>query len=132
MDFDQFEEKMKVAPLVSFEQLKQVPKARGVYTVWLEGESRCFYVGRAEKTLLKRIKDHFPGSRGGDQFCLYVYDLYIHQRRPDGLKTREVNNLTRDWIRKNIKFRWVELPESDIVELEDEMKKRWKPILNPL
>ena len=132
MNFEMLEERMREAPLISFEFLHKVPKVSGVYTAWLEGESSCFYVGSADK-LKRRIQDdHFSGSRAADRFCLYVYDLYVHDKRPSGLKTREVNRLTKVWIRENIKFKYVEVQESEAKELEREMRRKWKPILNPL
>lgn len=131
MDLSELEEKMKIAQLVSFKSLLEVPKKSGVYTAWLEGESRCFYIGESGNPS-GRIKAHFSGSRGGNQFCLYVYDQYMHDKRPKGLSTSEVNRLTQTWIRKNIKFRCVETSESEAQELETEMKIKWKPILNPL
>ncbi len=129
MDLIELEEKIKKAPLVSFESLLEVSKKSGVYTAWLEGELRCFYIGRS-KNLSERIKQHFLGSRGSDQFCLYVYDLYLHDKRPEGLSTKDVNMLTQTWIRKNIKFRCVETSEEEANELEKDMKTKWKPILS--
>jgi len=132
MNFDKLAERMRAAPLVSFEFLQQVPKVSGVYTAWIEGELSCFYVGRAEKNLKRRVQEHFSGSRAADRFCLYVYDLYVHDKRPSGLNTREVNRLTAVWIREKIKFKWVEVQESEVRELEEEVRRKWKPILNPL
>ena len=132
MNFDKLAERMRAAPLVSFEFLQQVPKVSGVYTAWLEGGSSCFYVGSATTSLKRRIQEHFSGSRAADRFCLYVYDLYVHDKRPSGLNTREVNRLTKVWIRENIKFKYVEVQESEAKELEREMRRKWKPILNPL
>jgi len=131
MNFDKLEEKMREAPLISFEFLQKVPEVSGVYAAWLEGESSCFYVGSADN-LKRRIDEHFSGSRAADRFCLYVYDLYVHDKRPSGLKTREVNRLTKVWIRENIKFKCVEVQKSEAKELEKEMRRKWKLILNPL
>lgn len=132
MNFNKLEERMRIAPLVSFEFLQRVPKVSGVYTAWLEGGSSCFYVGSAPTSLKRRIQEHFSGSRAADRFCLYVYDLYVHEKRPYGLNTKEVNRLTAVWIREKIKFKWVEVQESKVRELEEEMRRKWKPILNPL
>jgi len=131
MNFDMLEERMREAFLISFEFLHRVPEASGVYGAWLEGESSCFYVGSADN-LKRRIDEHFSGSRAADRFCLYVYDLYVHEKRPSGLKTKEVNRLTKVWIRENIKFKCVEVKESEAKELEREIRRKWKPILNPL
>jgi len=130
MNFDKLEERMRASPLVSFQSLQKVPTVSGVYTAWLVDKSSCFYVGRVEKNLKKRIQEHFSGSRAASRFCLYVYDHYVHDKRPYGLNTREVNRLTKVWIRENIKFKYVEVQESEVKELEKEMRRKWKPILN--
>jgi len=132
MNFDELEEKMRATPHVAFESLQKIPKVSGVYSAWLEGASRCFYVGSAPTSLKRRIQEHFSGSRAADRFCLYVYDQYVHDKRPNGLNTREVNRLTAVWIRDNIRFKWVEIQKSYVKGLEDKMKRKWKPILKPL
>ena len=134
MDTDELLIKMTSAPLIGFEGLNSIPMACGVYTAWLYGEPRCFYVGNSKK-LRERIKDHFSGTRGKDQFCLYVYDEYIHElrcRQSVKLNTKKVNKLTGKWIQSKIKFKYVELDKSYIRNAEDFLKRKLKPILNPL
>lgn len=125
---------MTSAPLIGSNESNLIPMTSGVYTAWISGDSRCFYVGNS-KNLRERIKDHFRGTRGNDQFCLYVYDEYIHElrcRKSLKLNTKEVNKLTGKWIQSKIKFKYVELDKSYIRNAEDLLKRKLKPILNPL
>ena len=74
MQFVELEDQMRKSSLVTYRQYNQVPATSGVYAAWLEGESRCLYIGKAGNTpngnLKKRITAHFSGQRGSDQFCL--------------------------------------------------------------
>jgi len=122
------------ASSVGFDESYSVPMASGVYTAWLNGETRCFYVGKSRK-LKERIKSHFSGTRGGNRFCLYVYDEYIHElrcRKSLMLNTNEVDKLTGKWIQSKVKFKWVELDKREIRYAENFLKRKLKPILNPL
>jgi len=126
--------KMMHSPLIGYDRLGKIPNTSGVYTAWLEEENRCFYVGKTCK-LHKRIRDHFSGQRGGDQFCLYVYDAYVHNERcraGTNLTTSQVNNLTRDWIRNHVKFRYIEMPDEEISQAETQLREKLRPILNSL
>ena len=132
----ELKDKMGKAPLTGYKQREQAPPSSGVYTAWLEDESRCLYVGRAGNSpngnLKKRIRSHFSGQRGSDQFCLYVYDAYIHGERcrtDKQMTTRQVNELTADWIRERVKFRWIEMDEQEAVSAEKELQRVWQPIL---
>ena len=130
---EKLEAKMMASPLIEYNRISQIPNTSGVYTAWLEGEKRCFYVGSSNK-LHNRIQDHFSGQRGRDQFCLYVYDAYVHDERCHSytnLTTSQVNNLTRDWIRNHVKFR-VKIPKGKISQTEKFLRKKLCPILNPL
>jgi len=134
VDTDELLVKMTSAPLIGFDGLNSIPMACGVYAAWLYGEPRCFYVGKAYK-LKQRIKQHFSGERGGDQFCLYVYDEYIHELRSSKnskLTTYEINKLTGKWIQSGVKFKWVKLDENEIKDAEKFLRRKLKPILNPL
>jgi len=134
VDLDKLIDKMISASSVGSDESNLIPVASGVYTAWLSGETRCFYVGNSKK-LRERIKDHFSGTRGKDQFCLYVYDEYIHELRcskNSNLTTHEVNKLTGRWIQGGVKFKWVELDENDIKDAEKFLQRELKPILNPL
>ena len=55
--------------------------APGVYTIW--HESKFLYVGISwqdrpnSKGLFGRLNAHASGRRSGDQFCIYICDLFI-------------------------------------------------------
>ncbi len=131
MEIDELAYLMQEAPRAAYEQLADVPATSGLYTAWLQGEAPCLYVGKSTQ-LSSRIRSHYSGQRGSDQFCLYVYDRYVFGQRPPGLTSAEVNRLTADWIRANVQFQWVEAPVEDIGRLEEALRRRWQPILNPL
>ena len=88
MDFKSLENDMNKQSTVSWGQLDQIPEDSGMYTGWQKRNSDCFYVGKAGD-LRDRIRSHYSGQRGSDQFCLYVYDQILHDTRPRGLKTQE-------------------------------------------
>ena len=132
--YGELDAKVMSYPLIGYDLLSQIPNVSGIYTAWLEGEKRCFYVGKASD-LYKRIRDHFSGQRGGDQFCLYVYDAYVQgerSRSDTNITSLQLNNFTRDWIRKHIKFRYVEILKEEISQTETRLRDKLCPILNPL
>lgn len=129
-DFIVIENAMLNAPLLGFAQLGQIPLTSGIYSAWI-GEDTCFYVGKATQ-LGKRISSHYSGQRGSNQFCLYVYDVYVFSVRPLGLTTSQVNNLTKTWIRENVKFRYLQINESELDLYERGIIQRWQPTLNSL
>ena len=132
--FGELESRMLQAALVRYERLAEVPRTSGIYTAWLDGSTPCFYVGIAN-SLWSRIRSHFGGQRGSDQFCLYVYDSYVHLTRCESanrLTTKEVNAHTAEWIRGNVAFRWVELGTSDLIAAELYLRRTWRPTLNTL
>ena len=134
LEIDELERRMNDAPLMGYDQIKQVPSSSGVYTAWVNGESCCFYVGKASN-LYERIKSHFSGSRASDRFCLYVYDVYVHKERCNTnteMTTTQVNKLTSDWIRGRVRFRWIELSDQESGAAEQALRLRWLPTLNPL
>jgi hypothetical protein len=134
MEFVQLEERMMQAPLTHHGKLMDVPTTSGVYTAWLSGSDQCFYVGRSAN-LWSRIRAHFSGARGGDQFCLYVYDSYVHAERcasGDQVKTNDVNALTSKWIRSKVAFRWVTLEYNESLRAEAHLRRDWRPTLNTL
>jgi predicted GIY-YIG superfamily endonuclease len=134
MTFAQLEEAMRQAPLISFTRLAAIPRTSGVYTAWLGADDACFYVGLASN-LRSRIRSHFSGQRGSDQFCLYVYDSYVHRERcasNDPRTTRAVNADTAVWIRRRVAFRWVELESTNTSAAETHLRRQWRPTLNTL
>jgi hypothetical protein len=127
------------APLVGHSQASSLPSSSGVYAAWLESDPRCLYVGRAGNStsgnLRKRILSHYSGQRGSDQFCLYVYDSYVHAERAREeatLTTRQVNQRTAEWIRRRVSFRVVKMSEGEAAQAEQLLRRVLHPILNPL
>ena len=114
---------------IDFINISKVPLIGGVYAIWLIDE--CIYVGKSRE-LRKRIRSHFNGGRGGDQFCLYLFDSYI-KTSLDGKGaeiTKQLNNLTKEWARKNLTFTYAEC--EDYSFQENIFRKSMKPTLNPL
>ena len=114
---------------VSFKELSKIPITKGVYATWLLDE--CIYVGKSSK-LNNRIKSHYSGQRGSDQFCLYIFDSYIKtvlDGRGANL-SKELNSKTQQWIRENLTFSYFEC-END-TEQEIIYRKSMQPTLNPL
>ena len=107
------------------------PHQVGSTQPWLDGHERCLYVGQGS-SLRRRIRSHFSGERGSDQFCLYVYDRYVHSTRGADLTTAEVNRLTAHWIRTSVRFRWAAVPDPELRALETQLRQHLRPILNPL
>lgn len=130
MDFSTLETALQEAPLIGFSELSCIPEESGIYAAWLNGNQPCLYVGKADR-LRSRLRSHYSGQRGGDQFCLYVYDQHIFPLRSSGLSTAQINALTSRWIRANVRFRWIEVPEQELRGCETYLCKAWQPILNP-
>jgi len=125
---------MKRARPTRYERLSEIPRTSVVYTAWLHDSGQCFYAGLAGN-LWSRIRSHFSGQRGGDQFCLYVYDSYVHAERCGSANhstTREVNANTGQWIRSRVAFRWVELGNHELVAAERYLRRELQPTLNTL
>jgi predicted GIY-YIG superfamily endonuclease len=131
MKLDEVIEKMNIAAIISSDNIGQISLNSGVYTAWLDDNPQCLYVGRS-KNLRKRIGSHYSGDRSGDRFCLYIYDRYIHDSRPNAISTAEVNKLTSVWIQKHVSFRLVEVAISEISALENGLRREWRPSLNPI
>ena len=131
MDISEIEVRINNSQIFGYLQLCQIPEVSGIYFAWLEGETRCFYIGKAGN-IKKRIRDHFSGQRGSDQFCLYVYDRYIHHKRclsDENMTTKQVNEMTAEWIKKKIKFQCVEISSQEAESAERYLKLKMKPIL---
>jgi len=131
MDFISLASAMKEAPHVTYLEIKHVPEASGIYTAWSKSDTGCFYVGKAN-SLASRLRSHYSGQRGSNQFCLYVYDRYVQKVRPPNLTTAQVNTLTAQWIRDNISFRWVKVAAGELSTHEAYLRQKWHPILNAL
>jgi hypothetical protein len=107
----------------------QIPRrAAGVYTIWRHDE--FIYVGmsgrgaKAEafvadqglgqaKGLWTRLGSHASGRRSGDQFNVYVCDRYVipaltpHQQRDIGKGKLLLDQMTKDFIRRQLSYLWV-------------------------
>jgi hypothetical protein len=114
----------------TYAEIGKLPSTSGVYTAWTSGEKRCHYVG-SSRNLRDRIKSHFSGQRGSDQYCLYVYDHYLHALKKPDEKTPQLNKRTSNWVRRHVTFRFVELPEEKIDKAETILRTRLRPLLNP-
>lgn len=138
---------------------KSIPKiAAGAYTIW--HRDKFIYVGmsgrgltedkierlrfdnRKPKGLYERLKSHASGGRAGDKFCLYICDRFIlltlsqEQIELVAKGFLHLDKLTKEYIRKNYNYRFVEcLNGKKAEELESLVKKgslsKGKPILNP-
>jgi hypothetical protein len=134
VNFSVLEHIIKDAPRIGYEQLTEIPPACGVYIAWLDDETQCFYIGRAEN-LRQRLRAHFSGQRGSDQFCLYVYDTYVFIERchlNSRMTTKQVNKMTAEWVRKRVKFQWLEMDNLECIVAEKELRSKWQPLLNSL
>lgn len=131
MEFSSLESAMEEATRVTYSEIKHVPQASGIYTAWVKNDAGCFYVGKAT-SLASRLRSHYSGQRGSNQFCLYVYDIHIQQIRQPNLTTAQVNTLTGQWIRDNVSFCWVEVAIAELSAHEAYLRQRWRPILNTL
>ena len=112
-----------------YNNINNIPKNRGIYATWLNNE--CIYVGKSSK-LHNRIKSHYSGQRGSDQFCLYVFDSYI-KTSLDGKGaqiSKKLNYLTQQWTRDNLTFSYFECDND--TEEEIYYRKSMQPTLNPL
>lgn len=132
MELEQLEELMRRAVAITHGDIDLVPASPGIYTAWIVGSADCFYVGKADG-LHSRLRSHFSGQRGSDQFCLYVYDRFVFGSRPPaGAGTADINLLTRNWIRQHVTFKCVGAPVEELSRLERALRRSWRPTLNPL
>ena len=133
-NFPQYERELQNSIVITFSNIHLVPNKPGIYAAWMN--DKLVYVGSSEN-LKQRIKSHYSGQRGSDQFCLYVFDKFLLPKlckENIKLSTKEINNRTAYWIRQNIVFRFIEVQASEslLKKLERKFRKRWKPLLNPL
>ena len=127
--------------------------AIGVYTIW-EGD-RFIYVGISGRDLHKkskskvrglkqRLRAHWKGGLGGDQFAVYVFERIIApQVTREQLDAMGEGNLTlielnQDYIRTKLSYRFLVVDEySEAKKIEDALKSGkydppGKPFLNPM
>src|SRR5438309_9205996 len=73
-----------------------------------------------------RSKPEKVSDKRQTKFCLNVYDSYVYPQRralSRNLTTQEVNEFTREWIRKRVFFGWLELPWDRCKSAESELRK---------
>jgi len=138
----------------SFRNWPDVPLQKGppgVYTVW--DTSTFLYVGISWKEpssgssspgLWGRLQSHASGQRSGDQFCLYICDRFVlpelgrKELREVSAGQRSLNQMTRDFIRDRLAFRFVTTTtgkEARLIESHirrQGMPGHGQPFLNPL
>ncbi len=116
-----------------FNELSRIPPVSGMYSAWVQ--DLCLYVGMAEN-LQNRIRSHFSGQRGSNQFCLLVFDSHVAAHSAAEApqeRTAFLNQQTRSWIRDNVRFSFAQV-DGDRKQLgatERILKARMKPQLNP-
>ena len=152
---------LRSGPRYSFADwpVSEVPRiAAGVYTVWRGPE--LVYVGMsgqgggagrdaveaAKKRgrtwgLRTRLASHASGRRSGDQFCVYVGDVFVlpelHRSQVEAIRDRtlKLDDLIQEFIRNELTFRFAETSSgNDALELERAIKAGvlgQQPRLNP-
>ena len=137
------------SPPISFNEdhKKFIPEYGSmIYTVW-DKDQNFVYVGicglEGKKNPRGRIQQHRSGRRSSDQFCTYIQDFYV---LPEILETRSyqpkkksLDDMTRDYIRNKLFYRFVmvdDVNRSEIISMEDEIRKGVfgfpQPVLNGL
>jgi len=149
-------------PLYSFAEwpIPTLPNvAAGIYAIWKETE--FVYVGIAghgwsetkiakmreegerNKGLRQRLQSHRNGRRGGDQFCLYVFDRFVLPNlSPEQISAAAsgvgiMDQLTQEFIQSQLTYRFVEVIDG-LTALRIERLIRsgrfnaGKPLLNPM
>jgi hypothetical protein len=148
-------EALTAGPIHWFEQWPngEVPRTGAVvYTIW-DREGRFIYVGMSgrgyqgvkkpgSKGPWRRLSSHASGRRSGDQFCIYVSDRLVlpqlHNRITEIAKgALSLDIATRDFVRANLGFRWLRLPDgASALKLERRLQRGehacGRPLLNPL
>ena len=120
-----------------YTDIKDIPCKKGIYFHYYKDE--LIYVGKAtlspNGSLCNRIKKHYSGQRGSDQFSLYIYDSYI-KTSLDGIGaslSKKLNEITKLWARENLLFSYIVLEEfANESSLESLLRKKLLPKLNPL
>lgn len=116
--------------------------AAGLYSIWRQHE--FIYIGMSgrgltseeiqqkrqdghrRKALFSRLNSHASGRRSGDQFNLYICDRYVipslDKTQIESIAKGQIllDRLTRDYIRKNLQYRYVLVNDgSEALALED-------------
>ena len=142
--------------LYSFEDRPEEPIpdiAAGLYSIWRE--EQFLYVGIAGRDLNKtssrkvrglkdRLRAHWKGGLGGDQFAVYVFERITapqvtrEQLDAMGEGTLTLIQLNQEYIRTKLSYRFLVVDAySEAKEIEDALKSGkydppGKPFLNPM
>src|SRR6266849_2764751 len=122
-----------------------VPLVTGVYLIW-DRDQHLLYVGMAGSkngNLRKRLGSHARGGRGGDQFCLYVFDRFVlplltaEEIRKAADDRISLDAKTGDYIRTNYSYSFVTTENTDDARALEARAQHGvpsigKPLLNPL
>ena len=145
-------EKITQGPIQWFRDwpVGDVPRSGAlVYTIWdLEGS--YIYVGMSGRVMQKghkpsrtvqgpwgRLNSHAGGRRSGDQFCVYVCDRLVLPRIHNHLQEiadgeLSLDAVTKDFIRENLGFRWVEVEDGQAaLDLERQIQRGDAPCGKP-
>jgi hypothetical protein len=108
-----------------------------IYSVW-DGDEQFIYIGISglQKSLnrrnpISRMQSHASGRRSGDQFCIYIHDIFVI---PGLIKTGEyesergwLDKVTQKYIHDNLRYRFVSFLSDDsdgiVRKLENKIKK---------
>jgi hypothetical protein len=120
----------------SFDEIKSIPNSKGIYFTWKKSDNYqdLIYVGKSTK-LFSRIKSHYSGQRGSDQFCLYIFDSYM-KLQANGIGadiSKDFNQQTQQFSRDELKFSFIVLKDNENEsEVESFLRNSLEPTLNPL
>lgn len=120
---------------LTFTNINKITKKSGIYFMYQNDNNTLLYVGKSGKgngTLYSRIRTHYSGSRGSDQFCLYVFDKFLKSSDQCNKSndTAELNGITKEWIRDKLSFKYIQYDKNAIDILEKNIIKLLKPPLN--
>ena len=144
---DEYVASLAAAPLCRFFDWPNsaIPRVcAGVYAVY-DRDGRFIYIGMAgalltesaiekkKKTgrksgLFDRLNAHVSGYRSGDRFNIYIGDLYVlgrlSQLQIQQISTgkSEFDAFIKKYIRDELSYRYLELPNAVVRELEDYIK----------
>ena len=107
-----------------------------IYSVW-DKEDKFIYIGISglQKSLekrspLSRMVSHCSGMRSGDQFCVYIHDFYVIPKLiQQGEYTASkgfLDKLTKQYIHKNLSYRFVSFNSDDSDEIVRKLENKIK------
>lgn len=159
-NLEELVKQLSEAPLFQFSDwpCPDLPRvASGVYAVF-DSSGAFLYIGMAganlegAKTeyeqkpgkrsgLLDRLNSHATGHRSGDRFNVYIGDLFVLERltaeeiRAISNQELSFDSLIRDFIRKNLSYRFIVTAHTEVRPLESFIQTHGidgtKPSINP-